>query len=293
MLASKRFLAVLAVVPALTATSALAVPPATVDAIVTPAWRDRQGRTEPLAVGMAVAHGDRIRTGDGARVYLKLAEGSTVKLGADAGLTLFSRSLRPQRDFKGALDVLAGAFRFTTDTLGRVKSRDVSVRVGSATAGIRGTDVWGRTSAEEDLVCLIDGKIEVRHAALAASLEMTAARSFFVVPKGGAPKPVGIVSEEELRQWSRETEIEAGAGAQRRDGKWQLTLGRHGSEAAALEQYDLVRSAGYAPRIAPGAAAAGGWEYAVVLQGFADEAEAMRGAARLHAATGIAATATR
>lgn len=293
MLATKRFLAVFAVVPALAATPALAVPPATVDAVVTPAWRERQGRTEPLAVGMVVAHGDRIRTGEGARVYLRLAEGSTVKLGADAGLTLFSRSLRPQRDFKGALDVLSGAFRFTTDTLGRARSRDLSIRVGTATAGIRGTDVWGRTSAQEDLVCLIDGKIEVRHAALGAPLEMTEARSFFVAPKGDAPKPVGIVGEDELRQWSRETEIEPGAGAQRAGGKWQLTLGRHASQAAALEQYDLVRSAGYAPRIAPGAAAAGGWEYAVVLKGYADEGEAMRSAARLQAATGIAATATR
>jgi hypothetical protein len=242
---------------------------------------------------MAIAHGDRIRTGEGARVYLKLAEGSTVKLGADAGLTFFSRSLRPQRDFKGALDVLAGAFRFTTDALRRVKSRDVSIRVGAATAGIRGTDVWGRTGAQEDLVCLIDGKIEIRHAALGAPLEMTQARSFFVAPKDGAPKPVGIVGEDELRQWSRETEIEAGAGAQRRGGKWQLLLGRHASAAAALEQYDLARSAGYAPRIAPDAAAAGGWEYAVVLKGFADEGDATRSAARLQAATGIAATATR
>jgi hypothetical protein len=97
-----------------------------VDALVTPAWIERHGQTQPLAVGMAVANGDRIRTGDGARVYLKLAEGSTVKLGADATLSFFSRSLRPQRDFKGALDVLAGAFRFTTDALQRVRSRDVS-----------------------------------------------------------------------------------------------------------------------------------------------------------------------
>lgn len=287
MLAKKRFLAVAVVFSMGLAAPAWAVQQATVEAVVSPAWIERHGQTQPLAVGMAVANGHRIRTGDGARVYLKLAEGSTVKLGADATLAFFSRSLRPQRDFKGALDVLEGAFRFTTDALRRVRSRDVSIRVGTATAGIRGTDVWGRATAQQDLVCLLDGAVELRHAGLAEALALTQANSCLAAAKGQAPEPVSIVAADDMRRLARETEIEAGAGAQRGGGQWQLLLGRHADQAAALEQYDLARSVGYAPRIRVQAAEAGGWDYAVTVTGFADEVEAAVSGARLKLATGI------
>lgn len=286
MRATKRFPALFAVVAALLASAAAAAPAAIVDALVTPAWLERKGRTEPLALGMEIRNGDRIRTGDGARVYLKLAEGSTVKLGADAGIGFFSRSLRPQRDFKAALDLLGGAFRFTTDALSRVRSRDVAIRVGTATAGIRGTDVWGRTTAEEDLVCLLDGRIEVAHAGLAEPVVLSEPLSYAVVPKGQALK-LAKVDAAEMQTWARATEILAGDGAQRRGGKWKLSLGAQPSEAAALETYDLLRGAGFAPKIAPQMLESGGWSYEVLLPGFADEEDALRAAARLRAAAGL------
>ena len=31
------------------------------------------------------------------------------------------------------------------------------------TAGIRGTDLWGSSDAERDLVCLVEGRITVTH----------------------------------------------------------------------------------------------------------------------------------
>jgi len=271
------------------AAPAWALPPAQVEAVQMPAWIERDGRIQPLAVAMEVRNGDRIRTGGDARVYLKLAEGSTVKLGADAQLTLFSRSLKPQSQFKGALDVLTGAFRFTTAVLGRVKSREVMIRVGTATAGIRGTDVWGRANPKEDLVCLIEGQIEIKHAAMAEPLAMTVPMSVFVAPRGAAPQPVAAVDPVLFRGWARETEIEAGDGAARPDGKRRLLLGSHDSEAAALAQYDQARSAGFAARVMPHAAAAGGWSYDVELTGFRDGTDAARAAVRLKTATGIAA----
>ncbi len=292
MLATKRFSASLAILAALMASGAMAAPAATVDAIVTPAWLERKGRVVPLALGAEIRNGDRIRTGDGARVYLKLAEGSTVKLGANAGLGFFSRSLRPQRDFKAALDVAAGAFRFTTDVLRRVRSRDVSIRVGTATAGIRGTDVWGRTNAEEDLVCLLDGRIEVSQAGAAEPVVLSEPLSFAVVPKGAALK-LGKADAAEVQKWSSETEILAGDGAQQKGGKWKLSLGTQPSEAAALETYDILRSVGFAPKIAPQMLESGGWNYEVLLVGFTDEGDALKAAARLKAAAGLDATPAR
>lgn len=272
---------------ALIALPAWAVPAARVEAVQMPAWIERDGRTQPLAVGMELRSGDYVCTGDDARAYVKLAEASTVKLGANARLAFFSRSLKPQTQFKGALDVVTGAFRFTTDVLKRIKSREVTIRVGTATAGIRGTDVWGRSNPQEDLVCLIEGNIEIRHAAIAAPVAMSTPMTVFVAPRAAAPQPVTAVDPQQFRGWARETEIEAGDGAVRKDGRRRLLLGSHGTEAEALAQYDQVRLMGFAARIAPRAAAAGDWIYDVELAGFRDEADAARTAARLKAATGI------
>lgn len=292
MRATKRFPTLFAVLAALLAAEASAVPAATVDAVVTPAWLERTGSTEPLALGMEIRNGDRIRTGDGARVYLKLAEGSTVKLGANAGMSFFSRSTRPQRDFKAALDVLGGAFRFTTDALRRVRSRDVSIRVGAATAGIRGTDIWGRSTGGEDLVALIEGRVEISNAGLAEPVVLSEPLSYAVVTKGEALK-LAKVDAAEMQKWARETEILVGDGAQRRGGKWKLSLGAQPSEAAALETYDILRGAGFAPKIAPRMLESGGWSYEVLLPGFADEGDALAAAARLKAVVGLEATAVR
>lgn len=272
---------------------AWAVPPATVAAVQAPAWLERGGHIRPLAVGMAIESGDRVRTGEDARAYLALAEGSTVKVGADSKLAFFSMSAQPQKRYKGALDVVNGAFRFTTGVAKRLKSREVMIRVGTVTAGIRGTDVWGRSTVEEDLVCLVEGKIDVWHAAVPAAMTMFEPRTFFLAPKGQMPKPVAAVEPERLRQWVRQTEIERAAGAARVGGKHALSLGSYASEAQVLEQYDMARSAGFAVSIKPVAGEGGGWKYQLLATGFPDEEEAAASAARLKAATGIEATTAR
>lgn len=262
-----------------------ATPPsvATVEAVQSPAFLVRGGRTEPLAPGMALRNGDQIRTGEQARTTLRLAEGSAVKLGESAQMTVYNRSLKPQVAFKGALDVLAGAFRFTTGALSKLRSkRDLSIRVGTATIGIRGTDVWGRSNQEKDLVCLIEGHVEIKHPALAEPVDMPQAMSFFVAPKGAAPEPVAPVDPAQLKQWARETEIEPGDGAIRRDGRWALRIGDARSEADALDLYDQLREEGFVARIRP-VAAEKGWAYEVRVPGFASAAEAEATARRIKA----------
>jgi hypothetical protein len=53
----------------------------TVEAVVSPAWLERAGTREPLAVGMPLNDRDRIVTGERARVVLRMSEGSAVKTG--------------------------------------------------------------------------------------------------------------------------------------------------------------------------------------------------------------------
>ena len=98
--------------------------------------------------------GDRIATGAGSRALVKLSEGSVVKLGENGTLRL--AELQPSRElFKAALQVLQGAFRFTTDIVGKGRRREVNVRVEQVTIGIRGTDVWGRSHPDRQVVLLL------------------------------------------------------------------------------------------------------------------------------------------
>ncbi len=273
------------------AVQAWAAPQAVVDAVQAPAWRDRAGRVEPLAPGMALQSRDRIRTGEGSRVYLKLADGSTVKLGEN-GVLLAERLGPGERQFySAALDVAKGAFRFTTDKLRRLSRRDISIRVATVTAGIRGTDIWGKTEPERDFICLLEGRIGVSHQD-GDSREMSEPLTFYVAPRGQPPKGIEKADPETVKKWAAETEIQSGAGALRRGGQWKLLLARADSQQEALEVFDRLAAAGYPPSIRP-RVADGVVRYEILLRGLANRAEAEALAAGLRARLGLEAKATR
>lgn len=269
---------------------AATVAPATVEVVQAPAWRDREGITVPLASGMELKSGDVVRTGQGARVYLMLAEGSRVKLGEAARFALHTRSLQPHKSFRGALDILDGAFRFTTGKLKRALPRELSIRVATATIGIRGTDLWGRTDSTGELVALLEGRIEITRAG--AVTELSRPMTYFDAPRGQAAT-VKTLDPEVFRKLARQTEIEAGDGASRARGKWRVLAAVATSEEGALELYDQIRDAGFAARIRPRPAEARGWNYELLLAGFASADEAGVAAGRLTVATGLKASVVR
>ncbi|MEX2240779.1 MAG: FecR domain-containing protein [Burkholderiales bacterium] len=285
----KRVLAILgAALLAAAAVQARAAPAAVVEGVQMPAWVERAGvgavRRLPLAPGMELRGGDELRTGVGARIYVKLAEGSLVKLGENASLRILA--IAPEREgfFKAALHVLEGAFRFTTDLLAKERRRELSIRVATVTAGIRGTDLWGKSAPEREIVCLIEGRIEVG-AEGEAPVVMNEARQFYQRVKGAA-QPVGFVEPMQLAQWARETEIADGRGAARRGGKWMLTLARADTQTAALEVYDRLRDAGYAAEIFPVKAGAG-HDYLVRIARLPTQADAEALAEQLRGTAGV------
>ncbi len=233
---------------ALACVPALAQPAAVIDGVQMPAWLERDGRRVPLAPGMELRAGDRITTGNGSRVQVKLAEGSVVKLGENGRLVL--AEVQPAKElFKAALHVLEGAFRFTTDIVAKARKREVSVRVAQVTAGIRGTDFWGRSRADRQVVCLIEGVIEVG-ADGEQAVTMDKPLQFYQRDKGQT-QPVGFVAVDQLAQWARETEIEAGKGAARVGGRFSVQLAAADTQDAALAVYDQARAAGFPAELAP------------------------------------------
>ena len=226
----------------------------TVEGVVSPAWVERAGKREPLTVGMQLSDKDRVITGERARVMLRMSEGSAVKLGENATLALDGLSEKKSADnttlVSASLDVAKGAFRFTTGVFGNPRAtRDVKVKLGTITAGVRGTDLWGRSLSAEDLVCLLEGRISVRHEK--QDFVMNEPLQFFIAPRNEKPKPVGKVPQKQIDEWSRETEIIEGQGATRAGGALRVELMRTADANAARALEARLKAAGYPAVIDP------------------------------------------
>lgn len=263
----------------LIAVPAYAVPDAVVHGVLMPAWLQRGTSLVPLAAGTTLENGDKLITGANARILLQAADGSTIKMGENANLSLDKLAQRRagQSVFTALLNVAKGAFRFTTAKIARLKARDVAVRVAGATVGIRGTDVWGKDGkddkgADMGVVCLIEGKVSVTGADN-NEFVMDQPLSFYKMPKGAPPLPVAKVDPEQLKKWALETEIAAGQGAVMRGGSWKVDLLTAANESAALAAYDRWRTAGYAVRLQP-VARADGWAYRLLIEQLPGRAQA-------------------
>ena len=264
--------------------SALAQVAATIEGVQMPAWVERAGRRLPIIPGMELRAGDQLVTGAGSRALVKLADGSLVKLGENGQLGF--QELNPAADlFKAALNVLEGAFRFTTDIVAKSRRREVSIRAAQVTAGIRGTDLWGRSRAGNEIVCLIEGDIEVD-----AQGEPTVIMSQplqFYRRIDGKTQPVGNVEQAQLDQWAAETELQPGKGVARVGGRFSVILGQFDEQNGALGLYDSVGNAGYPVQIRP-VKEGDKITYYVVIRNLPSRAEANAVASRLRGNFGIA-----
>ncbi len=271
------------------ALSAQAAPDALVQAVQMPAWLQRGASTEPLRIGTVLRNDDKLITGANARVYVQTADGSTVKLGENATVMLddLSQHGAEQGVFSAVLNVVKGAFRFTTASVAKLKGRDITLKVAGATIGIRGTDVWGKDGQDDKgvemgVVCLIEGKIAV-NGADHQDFVMDQPLSFYKMPKDAPPLAVAPVDPAQLKKWALETEI--AQPAVQIGGTWKVNLLTAADQAGALAAYDQWRAAGYDVRLQP-VAHEGGWTYTVRIVQLPNRAEAERLAARLKGTLG-------
>jgi hypothetical protein len=253
--------------------------PAVVEAVQYPAWLERGGNAVPLTPGTPLQPQDRLRTGANARVQLKMAEGSAVKLGENAQF-VFEKS-ENRGIFRATLAVISGAFRFTTDALRKNQRRDISIKVMNVTAGIRGTDLWGKSTRERDLVCLLEGKISVG-AEGHPTVTMDQPLDFYQKPRDGAPV-VAKVDPKQIEEWARETEISADGAAARAGGKWRVVAATSLTRDEALALNRTLRSNGY-----PSEVAGRDGNFAVQVSGLAGESEGRALMANLRGVKGVA-----
>jgi hypothetical protein len=181
--------------------------------------------------------------------------------------------------------VAQGAFRFTTRVFGSPRaSRDLNIRIATVTAGIRGTDLWGKSSTERDVVCLIEGRIYVQHQEQAFTMQDPL--SFFIAGRDGKRQPVAPVPAAQLQEWATETEIAPASGASRRGGRHRVALFA-ADEGAATALAGKLRTEGYPARVRAyriNGATDGGLRYAVDIIGLGSAEDAAQMASALRKA---------
>ena len=279
----KSLLLVLATAALMPLESALAQVAAIIDGVQMPAWIERDGRRLPLIPGMELRPGDQIVTGAGSRVAVKLAEGSLVRLGENGKLAF--TELSPTRElFRAALNVLEGAFRFTTEIVSKPRKREVTIRAAQVTAGIRGTDFWGRARQGNEIVCLIDGEVEVA-AAGEQPVTLREPRQFYR-RIDGKTQALGVVNESQIERWSSEVELQAGKGIARRGGRYTVVLASAAEQGAVVPIYDELQNAGYPAELRP-LKQAGKTTYVVRIRQLASREEAEALAKQLRGKYGI------
>jgi len=257
-----------------------------VESVQMPAWVERDGaRPVPVYPGMELKSRDQLKTGANSRLLLRAADGSAVKLGENALFKLDNLQPKSPSLFAASMNVLEGAFRFTTDALAPFRGkREVQISVALVTAGIRGTDLWGKSAPDRQVVCLIEGRVDVTPPG-EQPFVMDQPLQFYARDKGQS-QPVAAVPAEQLKLWSTETDIQPGRGAVRLGGRWKVTLGSADSLNAALKLYEDIRNAGYPAEIHP-LPAGTRHVYHVRVANLASKAEAEALAASLKGSLGV------
>ncbi len=243
-IAFKTFLSFIFIIPVAHADSA-----AIVKILQSPVWLERDGSQVSLTIGDELFGKDKIVTGTNARVLLRLSDDSVVKLGENAEF-IVEELIPPKQEgdvLSGFLNVLKGAFRYTTSVISKKYKRDLKVKVSSATIGIRGTDVWGKAEPTRDFVVLLEGEISIERDN--QSYQLTEPLTLFMAPKDQPPEPLQPVDMDDLAIWAQETEPQPGKGVRVLEGIWKVMLASYAEERIANAKMIELQKEGIATSV--------------------------------------------
>lgn len=178
------------------------------------ATRSLSGSTAPLSLGAKVFAGDILKTGPGARLLVRFADGSSLTLGEKAEVFVDEMTFDPIEASpdtgRQALIMVVGVFRYTSGKIGKASPSHVAFGTPTATIGIRGTDfvggelTVGMPAGQPHYGFQIqEGAIEVITPQGNVTLDEPGEGTFLPLAGGRAPTPV--------RQWTAEEAAEAQA----------------------------------------------------------------------------------
>jgi len=221
-----------------------------VNALNYPVWIERDQQKIPIGPGYQLNQDDVIKTGQYGRAWLSLEDGSVVKLGQNAQFKITTAQYVGQNDgsiLKAAFNVLKGAFRFTTSFFDarRKIPHQISIKIGAITAGIRGTDIWGRANDAEDFVTLLEGLIEV-NAEGEQTIMLSEPLSLYKKKRDQKADEVTVVDLTTVKKLGAETELSTDEGIATTSGIYDLVLMSLNDPSNLLQILDKFYQGGYA-----------------------------------------------
>jgi len=187
-----------------------------------PAWLVRNYQTLPLQPGTALQINDLIRTGEGSRVQLQLADGSAINLGESSRFII--ENVPGDSSASISFQILRGVFRITAPAFDSASpGHQLEINVGAINAAIRNAEIWGRADLVQDAVCLVAGELIVGTDG-ASRVDMNQALSCYIKPRDRAPLPVDLIDMRQHQLWMAETDLKDDSGIAAEDGQWQLVL---------------------------------------------------------------------
>ncbi len=119
------------------------------------------GQTRTLNVDAAIFLNDQLRTGEDARLEIRLADGTVLTLGENNQMRIDRFVFEPGGARNRLQLFSAGAFRMVTGGVSFRNGGRVTVRTRAAQLGVRGTDFWGGPIDGQSGVFLLDGAVLV------------------------------------------------------------------------------------------------------------------------------------
>jgi hypothetical protein len=184
-------------VVALGETAPVAAQPApvgTVEALVGSAVVTRRttGEALPLTVGAELFEADRVRTDVGARLRLRLRDGSVLTCGEATGLILDEALYAPARASQSfLLRVPFGIVRSVVDLLAPQSSYEMHTN--TAVISVRGTEWIAEAERAATAIVALQGQVAVRNVDAAVPGEVTLGPGEGVTVEAGTPPPAPTV----------------------------------------------------------------------------------------------------
>ena len=231
--------------------------PAQMLALQPPAWVEREGVSTAIKAGLDIYAGDRLRTGAKGRLHITLDDGSVIKLGENAELTLDQL-----RSDQASLTLAKGAVRYTAVA----GSRRATLNIGGVIVADLGTaDVFADAEGRENELSLVSGDA---NANVSGSDPMTLRKSLdTVMLKNGTAASVTPVSKKQQIAWLAKTDLPASVGTITAQGTYALGLSAEHELSRARTTVEKLWKAGY-PAEAFEVQIKGKTWYRVVIRGF-------------------------
>ena len=160
------------------------------------------------------------------------------------------------------------------------RSRDVAIKVKNVTVGIRGTDLWGKSTGERDWVVLLEGKIIVGSEGNPV-VGLHKPLDFYQKPRDGAPE-VTRADQAQVDAWAKETELSDDGATAKVGGNWRVVAAVKSMRDDANKLRSALRGAGY-----PAEVVSRGGQFLVQIPGLAGEAESRALMASIRSIKGV------